>query len=193
MMKKFLIFMLVLGMASLASATLQISVGGNPDPVDSEIYLLPSEEIELDIVSVGGNTGIAEGAVFYFALISNMAKGVVNGATGRTLIPPAPDASALLGWAGALGLVGMPAGYDGLLGTVGAFTANPPYANGIYFDQIVFHCEAPIDAIILLGGVDAATQTWTGVIYDSVVIHQIPEPATIALLGLGGLLLRRRK
>jgi hypothetical protein len=33
----------------------------------------------------------------------------------------------------------------------------------------------------------------TGVIEDTLTIHQIPEPTTIALLGLGGLLLRRRK
>ena len=37
------------------------------------------------------------------------------------------------------------------------------------------------------------TDFGTSELVDAVVIHQIPEPATIALLGLGGLLLRRRK
>jgi hypothetical protein len=33
-----------------------------------------------------------------------------------------------------------------------------------------------------------------GAMIDTILIHQIiPEPMTIALLGLGGLLLRRRK
>jgi len=32
-----------------------------------------------------------------------------------------------------------------------------------------------------------------GAVMDSQIIHQIPEPITLALLGLGGLFLRRRK
>jgi hypothetical protein len=28
---------------------------------------------------------------------------------------------------------------------------------------------------------------------DTIIVHQIPEPTTMLLLGLGGLLLRRRK
>ena len=50
-MRKLLVLMLVLGMASLASATLQISIDGmpTPDPVDSEIWLTPSQTIILDI------------------------------------------------------------------------------------------------------------------------------------------------
>jgi len=52
-MKKLLIFMLVLGMASLVNAalplSLQISVDGVEEPVDSDIWLLPTETIELDI------------------------------------------------------------------------------------------------------------------------------------------------
>jgi len=32
-----------------------------------------------------------------------------------------------------------------------------------------------------------------GVVFDSVTVTFIPEPITVALLGLGGLFLRRRK
>jgi hypothetical protein len=32
-----------------------------------------------------------------------------------------------------------------------------------------------------------------GTLLDTLIIHQVPEPVTIALLGLGGLLLRRRR
>jgi len=34
---------------------------------------------------------------------------------------------------------------------------------------------------------------YTGALLDSLTITQVPEPATMALLGLGGLLLRRKK
>ena len=48
-MKKLLVICLVLGMASVAGATLQISVNGNPEPIDSEITIFPSDEIVLDV------------------------------------------------------------------------------------------------------------------------------------------------
>jgi hypothetical protein len=56
-------------------------------------------------------------------------------------------------------------------------------------DAKELHCDFGGDALVyLLNGDD-------NVILDSITIHQtgVPEPMTIALLGIGGLFLRRRK
>jgi hypothetical protein len=72
----------------------------------------------------------------------------------------------------------------------------------ILVDHVLLHCDdAPGDVVVWMspdvaGGGSIYT---TGMPYDGtwgagVVVHQVPEPMTIALLGLGGLaLLRRRK
>ena len=56
---------------------------------------------------------------------------------------------------------------------------------GVYLD-FDFHCLALGDAVIVV-------RDGSGNITDSILVHQVPEPMTIALLGLGGLLLRRRR
>jgi hypothetical protein len=51
--------------------------------------------------------------------------------------------------------------------------------------EYMFHCTGLGDVSITL---------WEDYgMPDAILIHQVPEPATIMLLGLGGLLLRRRK
>jgi len=52
--------------------------------------------------------------------------------------------------------------------------------------EVDFHCTGPEDVEVVLYDESYTT------ILDTLVIHQ-PEPMTIALLGLGGLFLRRRK
>jgi hypothetical protein len=188
MMKKMLALMLFLGMASVASAALQISVDGDPEPIDSEIFVAPSDYLTLNIHSVGGDTGDS-----FWVLICDTSMGTIDSYSGITNIPPAPDASMLLGSLVDNWLDGFFPGQEGIVGTVGSYAEFPPYADGVYFDEISFHCEAVGDTLIQLIEIDGELWEPTGVIFDSVIIHQIPEPATIALLGLGGLLLRRRK
>ncbi|MHC4388212.1 MAG: hypothetical protein ACYSX1_06360, partial [Planctomycetota bacterium] len=53
-MKQLLVALSILGMASTASAGLQISVGGEPHPVSSEIVLAPSDELIIDIWTDSG-------------------------------------------------------------------------------------------------------------------------------------------
>ncbi len=73
----------------------------------------------------------------------------------------------------------------------------------IVIDHIGIHCDGPGDVTIAVQAagdiqgisvVDWATDI-TGLLDTSYVmtIHQVPEPATIGLISLGGLLLKRRK
>ena len=57
--------------------------------------------------------------------------------------------------------------------------------DGILYTS-TFHCEGQGDVTLYAYDVDFLVE-------DTQVIHQVPEPATLALLGIGGLLLRRRK
>jgi hypothetical protein len=53
--------------------------------------------------------------------------------------------------------------------------------------ETVFHCEGEGDVTLIL--VDHET----GEVVDTQVIHQVPEPMSLALLGLGGLVLFRKR
>lgn len=187
-MKKLLVLMLVLGLASFASAALQLSVHTNPpggetwdpmNPEDSEITISPSQTLLIDIWTDSPiYSGVGEG---YFLLGVSVTKGVLSG--GESLYPD--DVQYYSG----LGTDYLPAGEAGDLVAIGTFRTSASPITGTIVNTILFHCESEFDGVINLYETDWVTPT----LIDSVVIHQIPEPATIALLGLGGLLLRRRK
>jgi len=188
-MKKLLALMLVLVLAPAANAiVLEISVGGDTAIQDSAINVCPSDILELDIYCSSGYNTPDEDARNW-ALVVDTAYGTITG--GIVHIPPAPAWSSLDGQSavdGGLGFMLNP-GEDGPWGNIAAppgGTAGP----GIYFDGFVFHCVAEGDAVIRL----ITTLDWeTWEVQDTVTIHQVPEPASMLLLGLGGLLLRRRK
>jgi hypothetical protein len=183
-MKKLLVLMLVLGMTSLASAamTLQISVNGVQNPVDSQININPSDHLVLDIWTTADilNTGEGWG---WWALTAKTADATVSGGVtlweGDAFIYPDAVGNG----------VPVPAGENGPFGQIGLAVVAKIPAGGKVYDQIDFHCVwQPNDVIITLWDV-----TGDPTVLDRVTIHQIPEPATMLLLGLGGLFLRRRK
>ncbi|MCX5637648.1 MAG: PEP-CTERM sorting domain-containing protein, partial [Planctomycetota bacterium] len=80
-----------------------------------------------------------------------------------------------------------PQGYAGWwLCEAKSFDPAAPVIAGKHF-EMDFHCMAVGDVTLTLRAFDEAE-------VDRVVIHQlIPEPVSMVLLGLGGLLLRRRR
>ncbi|MHC4155895.1 MAG: hypothetical protein ACYST6_13355 [Planctomycetota bacterium] len=84
-MKKLLVSFLVVGLASAANGiVLQISVNGDPDPVDSEIFTFPSEELILDIWSPSGHSGSPADDV-YWILVVDARYGSMSGGAKRSL------------------------------------------------------------------------------------------------------------
>jgi len=187
-MKKLLSLLLVLGLASIANGlatTLQISVNGDKEPLDSEwiIIEVPSGMLTLDIWTTADiSAGVNEG---YFALTCLIVKGTITG--GVSQFPTEPGLAIMDDAVG--NGVPVPQGENGVWGLVSTTGVIPLFpAGSTLFDLINFHCEGAGDAIIRLWEVSGDP-----ILLDTVVIHQIPEPASMLLLGLGGLLLRRRK
>ncbi|MHC4153663.1 MAG: hypothetical protein ACYST6_01870 [Planctomycetota bacterium] len=134
---------LVLCVVLLASAAqgivLQISVNGDPTPADSEIYLLPSEELILDIHSPSGHSGSSADDVYWILVVDptqgSIAGGVVI-ACGSLWAPYIWPCEPGICENGLFGAIVAPPG-----GTC------PP---GVYVDDIIFHGEGVSDATIEL-------------------------------------------
>jgi len=200
-MKKLLVFMLILCTVSVAGA-LQISVNGLEAPADSTIFMAPYTHIMLDIHA---DTALAAGFANTWALIVNSdagfltAAGVINPAYDNVEVDPPYDIGMVaiaMAYGDPIPALEQPfpmlSGVNGMFGLIVVFEGTIPAGTWLV-DYIDFECTAPdIDAVIQLVQLDDNTGWPTGFVYDTVTIHQIPEPATIALLCLGGLLLRKK-
>ena len=168
-MKKLLVLALVLGMAGMVNATvLELSIGGVVDGPENvtEIALNPSDTIMIDVHCTADPD-------FVDFWITVDGPGSLAG-VGTIVSPPAPAAAMDTQYAGWL-----------WFSTSGSPTPAPTLGEWWYEE---FHCDGDGDVTINLYDPTGAT------VIDTILIHQpIPEPMTIALLGLGGLLLRRRK
>jgi len=183
MMKKLLVVLSVLAIATTANAALRasISVNGVVDPPDTQIILMPSETATIDIhawndVSVMSTFLLMQG-------------------------PGTLDASQLTLWQQSkytqpsaafddLKVIFEELGYANIsqIADFDIQDLSEPFTvpNGVVLDGLKLHCEDIGDVILTVFDADLN-------VLDSQIIHQIPEPVTFALLGLGGLFLRRRK
>ena len=185
-MKKIFVSVLVLALAQMASAgVIELTIDGVLAP--DEITLDPSDWIELDIDLTSGKLGDYE--------IGMALTGSDYGSLDFTDIAfptvfyiPAK--------------VGAPKpGYEVIVTASQLF--NPPFeVPKVLVNGIMFHCDGKGTVTIKIVNVGSTGYTENFVFHpsyeldeviDTLVIHQTPEPTTIALLGLGGLLLRRRR
>ena len=167
-MKKLLVLTLVLGMATLANAGLVLTTGAT--------QLLPTETTTLGIDSDSGITG------FEVAI-------QIEG-------PGALDAANIIFPEEWMFTPYVKSADDLMVDVTGGdfFAKTGPL---VVAEGILFTCLGEGDVIVTLIAtgdniLDGVTYG-AGTVFDTMTITQVPEPMTLALLGLGGLFLRRRK
>jgi hypothetical protein len=184
-MKKLVALILVLGMSSLASADLVVTINGEPQP--DAITLFTSDTIELDLDVV---PGAIENVLAYnieFVLSNNQAE----------LIPtdvafPTP-----------FDLPGSASGGDQRVVVTASQLFSPAHTGpAVLMNGLILHCVDTTDVVLTVTAMNGTTwlpdpskplDTLPIEFVHTLRITQIPEPATMALLGLGGLFLRRRR
>ena len=151
-------------LAMASLATAGLTLGvGGQDAVDSEIILAPSDIIMLDIIGSAGQLGTG-------TFVSIIGPGSLMG--GYNEVNPVPG----------IILLGADLAQVDLL-----IPGNPPNTLDGVVAGLEFHCDGPGEVQIMLG-----LAPMDG-FFDTLIIHQIPEPMTLGLLSLGGLFLRRKK
>jgi len=192
-MKKLLVLALVLGLASIAMAVPVLRV----DPADQKNDYSPSDWITIQLYSP--TTDLAIVSVTIDAITDNPggpAKGLANEPQifnpnyGTQFPGVLNDSGLLVKYMGASDTTIPARGATGVLYSFEYHVPNVPFSTMISittWDDGELGNYYPA-AIVYKNG-----QEVDGTIGMTTPIHVIPEPATIALLGLGGLLLRRKK
>jgi hypothetical protein len=183
MMKKLLVLLMVLGITSIASAAIELSVDSILG-VD-EISILPSDTIIIDVYNAGNSLAEYGQIDFdYYLDFYDPAEGLYSLGTWQ-LGPAAGDSG---DFPSGLKDDSTYTGYQEL--TIGQNWAIGSEEIIGVMGQLELHCEGLGDVYVEVW--DARDLSGP---MDTLTIHQVPvpEPITIALLGLGGLFLRRRK
>ena len=180
-MKKLLIFMLVFGLTSMAHAVAVVQLAED-DVTDGlgigesaqEITLTPDD----DTVEISFYSSTADPWTRYFGVSPETGIGTFS---AWTIYPAAGDDATVSN---------DPYGYTGYW-YVEAKDAAEPFNLAAGEQFMISYTATSFDNDVQT--ITLYNETWTAGGIDMLKITQIPEPITIALLGLGGLFLRRRK
>lgn len=178
-MKKLLVVMLVLAMAGLANAAMELSIGTTVNEGESLSFdIVAPVEVPQGVYYLGialdGTTGIA-------SLDDSMMTLVYGGSNAEVGLADSPDDATALGFQNpffGMSLTDIVDPVDHVVNTI---------VSGM---KLVAAEGGAGDIVLTLYDGDLNFQSSYTV---SVVASVIPEPITIGLLGLGGLFLRRRK
>lgn len=173
-MKKLVALFLVLGLVTVTNAALTIGVS------DQDRILAPSETAT---ISISGDGQTSPGQ-FYMG-IGTGGPGSLNIDTAVILYGGNSKSLAWIDDQGIADVLGLTNPFLGVELNDVPQTPPPAPLTGTLVDGIVFHCDGQGNVVISLFDGD-------GNLLDSVVIQQTPEPITLALLGLGGLFIRRK-
>jgi hypothetical protein len=180
-MKKFVLLMLILGLATSAQAGFVFTVNGQAMESGGEITIAPSDEIELDLEIDEGTTLTGYGLDY---ILSNAQAELL---TDRIEFPQAFDLAS-----------GVKIDEPQHVRISGGQLFSPAVQGpAVIMTDLYLHCLEATDVVLEI--VVGATTTIngetleTGSLLYTLTIHQIPEPMTLTLLGLGGLFLVRRK
>ena len=195
-MKKLLILVLVLGMTSMANAGLIFTVNGEEQ--GPEITIGPSDIIELDLELSAGSNIMGYAISYSIEGYADLAELITDGATGSYPGITEPMTDIEFPWGSDLdGKVNNdPPPSDYVEITAGNFF-NPSDGPLTLMEELYLHCLDCGDVVLTIAAygnsvIDGQTIPG-GTTLHTLTIHQVPEPATMLLLGLGGLFLRRRK
>jgi hypothetical protein len=163
----FVALLLTVVVSANAGLSIWIKIGDDvwADYPDSKITIYPSDELLIGIMDIAGE-----------ATPGMLALGLTQGLASM-------NADAAITMAGVNAAMMDDAVKAEDLGIQNPFVsleiAGDPGA-GMLIRDVLFHCDGP-------GDVTIAVVDENGLIEDTQVIHQIPEPMTIVLLSLGGL------
>jgi hypothetical protein len=168
-MKKLVLLALVLGMASIASATLTLIPGSG-----GEITINTNQVLTIQV----SDTATAQEGKLSYVIVE---EGGVGALSDAVALPEAGE----LGGTNPYSYAGWGAGFE-----LASGSAQQPgtLVPGVQF-TVDFMSAAQGTAIVSLWDGGGSYQAAD----DYVTVNVVPEPMTLALLGLGGLLLRHKK